>query len=104
MKIQSNPIGPANYFLILGLLLGLTVLTVGAAELNLGSLHTLIALTIAGIKAGLVVLFFMHLWHGNRLAWLVVAASLFFLAILLGIVYEDYHSRGWLTAVGLLLM
>jgi cytochrome c oxidase subunit 4 len=104
MNEKPHSFTPAAYFLIFGLLLGLTVLTVAAAELNIGCLHTWAALAIAGIKATLVVLFFMHLWHSSRLAWLVVAASLFFLAILIGIVYEDYHSRSWLTAVGLMLM
>ncbi len=100
---HSPTISPFTYFLIFGALLALTLLTVLAAEAELGHFHTLVALAIAVVKATLVVLFFMHLLHSSRLTWLVVAASLFFLGILMFYVFEDYHSRTWLTTASIWL-
>jgi len=41
--------------------MALTVVTVAAAQVNLGSLNVPIALAIASVKAALVALIFMHL-------------------------------------------
>jgi cytochrome c oxidase subunit 4 len=55
------------------------------------------ALTIAVLKATLVVLFFMHVKYSTRLTWLVIAGSVFWLGILLALTFSDYLTRGWRT-------
>ena len=57
--------------------------------------NTVIALTIAVIKATLVVLYFMHVRYSSRLIWVIVAAALFWLAILFALTFSDYWTRGW---------
>jgi cytochrome c oxidase subunit IV len=73
-----------------------TTLTVVAAFLDLGPLNTVVALTIASIKATLVVLFFMHVKYTHeKLTPLVIVSALFFLFILLALSMADYGSRLW---------
>jgi cytochrome c oxidase subunit 4 len=84
------------YFAVFFALLAGTVLTVFAATLDLGKYNAAVALAIASIKATLVALFFMHVWHASeKLTKLVVIAALFFLLLLLGLTMSDYATRLW---------
>jgi cytochrome c oxidase subunit 4 len=84
------------YFAVFFALLAGTGLTVFAATLDLGKYNAAVALTIASIKATLVALFFMHVWHASeKLTKLVVIAALFFLLLLLGLTMSDYATRLW---------
>jgi cytochrome c oxidase subunit 4 len=79
----------------IALLIG-TGLTVYAATLDLAPYNAAVALGIATIKATLVVLFFMHVYHASeKLTKLVVISAIFFLLILLGLTMTDYASRLW---------
>jgi cytochrome c oxidase subunit IV len=79
----------------LALLTG-TGLTMAAAFINLGPFNTIVALTIATIKATLVVLFFMHVKYTHeKLTGLVVASAIFWLFILLALSMADYTTRLW---------
>jgi cytochrome c oxidase subunit 4 len=62
-----------------------------------GQLNVIIALTIAVIKATLVVLYFMHVRYSSRLIWVVFASALFWLAILFALTFSDYLTRCWLA-------
>lgn len=74
-----------------------TALTVIAAQHDFPwQLNTVIALTIAVVKATAVVLYFMHARYGSRLIWLIVAAALFWMAILFALTLSDYWTRSWL--------
>ncbi len=86
-----------TYFLVFAILISLTLITVGFSFLDLGQWHTPLGLTIATCKAVLVALFFMHLLHSNRLTWVVLAAALFWLGILMVLTLADYLTRSWLT-------
>ena len=91
---KSSPL-PTYFAVFLALLVG-TGLTVFAATLDLGRFNAPVALTIATIKATLVALFFMHVWHASeKLTKLVVVAALFFLLLLLGLTMTDYATRPW---------
>ena len=77
-------------------LLGGTALTVMAAFYNFpGRLNTVVALTIATVKATLVVLYFMHVRYSVRLVWVIVASALFWMAILFALTFSDYNTRAW---------
>jgi cytochrome c oxidase subunit 4 len=86
-----------TYYLVFGLLMFCTYLTVQAAYLDLGPLNTPIALAIAVFKAVIVVLFFMHVLYSTRLTWAVVVGSVLWLVILLALTYSDYGTRAWRT-------
>ena len=85
-----------GYFAVFFALLAGTGLTVYAATLDLGRFNAAVALGIATVKATLVALFFMHVWHASeKLTKLVVIAALFFLLLLLGLTMSDYATRMW---------
>ena len=88
------------YYAIFGALLVLTYLTVAVSRVDLGRLNTIVALTIAVTKAVLVVLFFMHVRHSNRLTKLVVVGGFVWLALLIGLTMADFVSRAWLAIPG----
>ncbi len=84
------------YFGIWATLLLFTYITYKAAFIELGRFNAAVALGIAAIKATLVALFFMHVWHSNeKLTKIVVATALFFLLLLLGLTMTDYATRPW---------
>ena len=96
---MSEHIVPVRIYLTIfaALLVG-TGLTVAAAFLDFPwQLNTIVALTIAVAKATLVVLYFMHVRYSPRLVWLIVAAALFWMAILFSLTFSDYFTRGWLS-------
>ncbi|HEX8843649.1 MAG TPA: cytochrome C oxidase subunit IV family protein [Pyrinomonadaceae bacterium] len=85
------------YFVIFGALMVGTALTVLAAFQDLdhffAGANTVLALTIAVIKATLVVLYFMHVRYSSRLTWVIVAAGIFWLAIMFVLTISDYLTR-----------
>jgi cytochrome c oxidase subunit 4 len=88
------------YYRVFASLLILTGLTVGVAFTDLGLLNALIALAIAGSKALLVLLFFMHMRYSTHLVWVFVSAAVFCLGILLVLTMDGYLSRHWLPVAG----
>ena len=83
-----------------------TALTVYVAQFNFarffGPLNVLIALTIASIKATLVILYFMHVAYSSKLTKVVIGAGIFWFAILIIMTITDYRTReGWGAKVGL---
>jgi cytochrome c oxidase subunit IV len=94
---MSEHIVPVRIYLtiFLVLLVG-TALTVVAAFVDFPwRLNTIVALTIATIKATFVVLYFMHVRYSTRLIWVIFAAALFWLAILFALTFSDYQTREW---------
>src|SRR5215212_7574938 len=83
------------YFVIFGVLMVGTLLTVAAAFKDLDHVmfpgaNTVVALTIAVVKATFVVLYFMHVRYSSRLIWVIVAAGFFWLAIMFVFTLSDY--------------
>ena len=95
--MSEHIVQPRIYlFIFLALIMG-TGLTVLAAFYDFpGPLNAIVALTIAVIKATLVILYFMHVRYSGRLIWVVIGSALFWLAIMFAITFSDYSSRGWL--------
>ena len=88
--------GPAamRYWVVWVLLLVGTILTFGLSRVHLPSpFNLLVALAIASGKSMLVVLFFMHLWDHPGANRLVFATSIFFIALLVGLVVMDNATR-----------
>lgn len=88
------------YLLIFSALMVLTALTVFAAYFDLahiwGPLNAMVALTIALVKATLVVLYFMHVRYSSKLTQIIVVAGIFWLVIMIVFMMADYLTRsGW---------
>ena len=86
-----------TYYIIFGILMLCTYITVQVAFFDLGAFNIVAALAIAVLKATLVVLFFMHVKYSTRLTWAVVVGSIFWLGILLVLTMGDYLTRSWRT-------
>jgi cytochrome c oxidase subunit IV len=92
--------GPGVYALVLVALLFLTALTILVSFIDLGSFNTPVAFAIAGVKATLVVLFFMHLKDAPGILWLAAGAGFFWLGILVLLTMSDVATRGILHIPG----
>ncbi len=93
--MSAQTISPRGYGFVLLALLLLTALTVGVSFLNIpGSLHVAGGLTIAALKASLVLVFFMHVIHSSAATRAVIVVTLFWLVgVLLALTFSDYASR-----------
>ena len=97
---MSEHIVPVRvYITIFMVLLVGTALTVAAAfvDFKLPYINTIVALTIATIKATFVVLYFMHVRYSSRLIWVILAAALFWMALLFAFTFSDYLTRDWIS-------
>lgn len=83
-----------QYMQITAALLGLLLLTVGAAYIDLGPLNTVVAMSVSLAKGALILLFFMHLRHGSGLVRLAAFAGFFWLGILFVLALSDFLTRG----------
>jgi cytochrome c oxidase subunit 4 len=95
--MSSHIVPPRTYYLIFLILMVCTAITVAVAFVDLGPLNAVVAMTIAVLKATLVVLFFMHVKYSTRLTWAVVLGSVFWLGILIVMTAGDYLTRAWST-------
>lgn len=83
------------YFVVFGILLGLSALTVIVSYIDFGAFHLAIALIIATIKAVCVILYFMHVIDSDKLTKLCIISGFVWLGLLLGITALDYFTRPW---------
>jgi cytochrome c oxidase subunit 4 len=92
--MPHRPIASQMYVAVCGLLIALTVLTVGVSFVELKSAwHLTAGLVLGGVKAALVGLVFMHLVRSGKITWAVVAVTLLWVVILFGLTLTDYLTR-----------
>jgi cytochrome c oxidase subunit 4 len=92
--MPQRTIAPGTYVLVCVVLVLLTVLTVSISFLHLPQVwHIVIGLTIGLTKATLVVLFFMHALLSDRVTWIVIVVSAFWLGLLMILTLCDYFTR-----------
>ena len=84
---------------VFGALVFLTIVTVITAQIDLGGLNIPLALTIATIKALLVVAIFMALRYDNPVNFLVLATGGVFVVVFLILTLSDTALRGALGIV-----
>ena len=89
--------GAGRYFIIWAILLAFTGLTVYTGYKDLGWANLPLALTIASIKATLVILFFMHMTEAAGANRLVFSASFVFLFVMIIGVFGDLWTRNPMT-------
>ena len=98
--MSEHIVYPRVYIMIFLALLAGTGLTAYVAYFNFpGPLNAVVAMTIAVIKATLVILYFMHVRYSPRLIGLIIAAALFWMAILFALTISDYSTRTWLPVM-----
>ena len=93
MEAESHPLSVRGCLSVWAGLLLLTAITVGAAEVDFGFLHVLVAMVVASCKACLVVLWFMHLKNESRGLRLMVLVTFVLLAIFIGFTFFDTAYR-----------
>jgi cytochrome c oxidase subunit 4 len=86
------------YFIIFLMLLILLAATVWLSRIDLGKWNTFAALVIAGMKASLVICYFMHLRKSNGLIKLAALAGFLWLGILIVLMLSDFLTRNWLAS------
>ena len=84
--------GVLTYLIGLGLA---TLLTVVAANIDMGVFNPIVALAIASTKMVIVILFFMHVKYQSNLIKMTVGAGFFTFLVLITMTLLDYMSRAW---------
>jgi cytochrome c oxidase subunit IV len=92
---EHHIVTPLQYGYVYGTLLFFTVLTILAADWNMGIFNPVVALAIASTKAVVVILFFMHVKYQSGLIKMTVASGFFTFLILITMTLSDYISRAW---------
>ena len=90
---DEHPHGVGRYLVVWIALLCGTVLTVVTGHMDLGSVNLPLALTIASIKAILVIAFFMHMTEAPAANRIVFIVSVFFALLLIVGVFGDLLTR-----------
>jgi cytochrome c oxidase subunit 4 len=91
---ESHHIVPYKvYVYIWAALVILTGLTVSASYANLGHVAILTAILIATAKAGLVLLYFMHIRFEKPIFTVMILATLVTYGIFIGLTFTDYFYR-----------
>lgn len=93
---MSEPVSSVKTFIgVFVALLMLTGATVAVSYANLGPFSPIMALTIATIKALLVILFFMEVRYVPKMTMVIIISGIFWLGILLALSMTDYITRAW---------
>ena len=87
------------YVLVWASLLVLLGVTVAVAYyVQAGPFNAVIALAIAGVKAMIIGVYFMHLRYSPRLMWCYAGAAVLFLGIMFAFAFSDYLYRSLLPS------
>lgn len=92
---KHHIVSPLEYCYVYGALLIGTIVTVFAANLDLGIFNPIVALAIACTKAVIVILFFMHVKYQSNLIKVTIGAGFFTFLVLVTMSLVDYMSRAW---------
>ncbi len=82
-----------TYLKVFGALIVLTVVTVGAAQIDFGAFNAIVAFAIATVKATLVLAIFMHLKYDNMMNRVIILSGAFFLIVLYFFCIIDESTR-----------
>ena len=77
-----------------GALIGLTLVTVAVAQIDLGFANFAVAMVVASIKASLVCIFFMGLKYDHKENTVIFSTSIIFMSIFMILTFGDLLTRG----------
>ena len=92
---EHHIVTPLQYTIVFGTLLVFTLITVGAAFIDMKWANPVVALAIACFKAVIVILFFMHAKYQSRLIKMTIFSGFFVFLVLICMTLSDYVSRAW---------
>lgn len=84
---------PRLYYLVFAALLILLVLTVAVAQVDLGALNIVAALSVAAAKTVLIAVYFMHLQTARSTVRVFAVVGVMWLIMLLVLLLNDYFTR-----------
>ncbi|MBE0663575.1 MAG: cytochrome C oxidase subunit IV family protein [Bacteroidales bacterium] len=90
---KSHVTGYRTHLMVLAALLVLTSITVGITRLELGPLNTTAAMLIAGLKAFIVLAWFMHLKFESAFYKIMVTLVFILFLLILLVTFFDYWFR-----------
>ncbi|MBD3377193.1 hypothetical protein GF406_19340 [candidate division KSB1 bacterium] len=94
MSTPHEHVTPLKIYLgVAAALFVLTGVTVGVSFIDLGGWNAIVAVGVASVKAALVALFFMHLYHDDRLNTMVFLFGLLFITLFIGLTMFDTLRR-----------
>ena len=82
----------SHIFVLMALLL-LTAASVAVTSLEMGPLNTLVAMLIAGSKAAIVLVWFMHLKFDNKIYAIFTTLVFVIFLLVLYVTFFDYSYR-----------
>ena len=82
-----------SHIFVLAALLMLTAASVGVTSLEMGRFNTLVAMLIAGTKAAIVLIWFMHLKFDNKLYAIFTTLVIVIFLLVLYVTFFDYSYR-----------
>lgn len=90
----------STYWKVIAWLMVLLIITLAAAVVDfstispiLAPLNIIIAMTIAIVKAVIIILYFMHVRYSSKLIWVFSGAAFYWVIILFTFALADYFSR-----------
>lgn len=89
-----------SYFLAYLGLMGLLLLNVLLAFINMGWVNMFVALTIATFQAAILALVMMHGYFEKVLIRLIIGGALLWFLILVTLTMTDYITRNWVPVTG----
>ncbi len=92
-KEQDHIIPYKTFITVLGILIGLTLLSVTLTQIYLGALTAAAALIIAAVKSSFVLRIFMHLKTDFKLFTFLVIAVTLLIVIVITLTFLDYMFR-----------
>ena len=92
---EHHIVTPKVYGMVYVTLLCFTLLTIIAADWNMGVFNPIVALAIASTKMVIVILFFMHVKYQSNLIKMTVGCGFFTFLVLITMTLSDYISRAW---------
>src|SRR5512134_3759788 len=94
MTEEKHHIVPSRVFVaVWAALLALTAVTVTVAGMHLGRFSMVAALTIASVKAGLVLWYFMHLKYEHKLFKVLLLLPVATITVIIGLTFFDIWYR-----------
>ena len=93
--MNANTSTARTYIFTAGALLGMLVLTIAGAYLNLGLFNGILTATISVVSTAVIILFYMEVRKSKPLIWVFVGAGFFWLGILFVLTLSGFMTRGW---------
>ena len=107
---EHHVVPVSTYVKVMAALMVLLVITLVAAlpAFDFGAhfgnsfhwVNIFIAVSIAVIKAVLIMLFFMHVKYSSKLTGVFAVAAFVFVLIMFALTLSDYQTRSWLETLG----